>query len=148
MTERDVQLIMLREGVINPIRELVLFNYLYNYAWEADVLRITKAGYFYEYEIKVTKSDFKADMKKVSKHSHLNQRLPLMPNRFCYVCPVGVIFKHEVPDYAGLIWVNDRSISEQKKIPLLHKTKVTDRFRAVVTRTAYNRMWKMIGEDG
>jgi len=146
VTEREVQILMLLQGVVRPLRDLVLFNYLYRYAWEADVLKVTKAGYFYEYEIKVTHRDFIADMKKVAKHSHLNMRLKLMPNRFCYVCPPGLINKDEVPEYAGLIWISGSGVTEQKKIPLLHKTKVTDKFRAAVIKTSYNRMWRMIGD--
>ena len=38
------------------------------YGWEADFLSVTRAGYTHEYEIKVTKADFRADAVKTEKH--------------------------------------------------------------------------------
>ena len=40
--------------------------YLYN--WESDFLSVTKAGRVHEYEIKISRSDFKADAAKTEKH--------------------------------------------------------------------------------
>jgi len=44
----------------------------YVFAWESDFFSMTPSGYFYEIEVKVTKADFKADAKKVSKHRFLS----------------------------------------------------------------------------
>lgn len=44
----------------------------YVFSWESDFFSMTPSGFAYEVEIKVTKSDFKADSKKVSKHRFLS----------------------------------------------------------------------------
>lgn len=44
------------------------------------------------------------------------------PNRFFFACPVGLVEVHEVPKYAGLLYVMDSGeIRVIKKAPLLHK---------------------------
>ena len=45
-------------------RSFVLPNYTPHAWWESDVFEITAAGYFVEYEVKISVSDFKADAKK------------------------------------------------------------------------------------
>ena len=35
--------------------------YIFSNSWESDYLSLTKSGYFYEGEVKVSRSDFKAD---------------------------------------------------------------------------------------
>ena len=94
---------------------------------EADLLSVTKAGFVYEHEIKISRADFKNDFKhKEEKHVWMrdakklkgeclrhvfsNQRwlrntkaVPLhCPNYFIYVCPKDLIAVKEVPEYAGL----------------------------------------------
>lgn len=47
-----------------------------------------------------------------------------IPNRFYYACPAGLITEHDLPGYAGLIWVDDKGRAKViKKAPLLHKLK-------------------------
>ena len=76
--------------------------------FEADILEITKAGYSYEYEVKVSRADFKKDVEKrkydVKKYDLLTgcERV----NYFSYVVPEGLISADEVPEFAGLIYVN------------------------------------------
>jgi hypothetical protein len=71
MTERDIQIglylhLVHRKGIPNiwPNTDKLT-------GYEADLLAVTKAGYAYEYEIKRTKSDFRADKKKLQKHASL-----------------------------------------------------------------------------
>jgi hypothetical protein len=154
----------------------VLMNtYIYN--WESDYFGVSKSGYTYEIEIKVSRSDFFADFKKKKKHrmlqlaregrsflttrgytrysydykdwqgnvkrretvsmdvpdeNHKNVKLLstdvrfpkiVVPNRFYYAVPEGLIDKKEVPDYAGLIYVDDFSIKKIKEAPFLTKRK-------------------------
>lgn len=50
---------------------------LFVFGWESDKLLWTKAGYIYEFEIKISRSDYKNDFKhKVEKHVLLNSALP------------------------------------------------------------------------
>jgi len=110
---------------------------------EYDVVGINKNDYVYEYEIKQSRADFKADFKKVSKHIKLESRKAyrmvdiwkqgkrtgeqykqvLIPNRFFYVCNENMIKIEEIPEYAGLIYVKDGVFWEVKGAPLLHREK-------------------------
>lgn len=89
-----------------------------NYYWsvfECDILHVSAAGYTTEYEIKVTRSDFQADFEKetlfsshfsvprgsIKKHDRIKEGR--RTNRFIFVVPANLIDKTEVPDYAGLV---------------------------------------------
>ena len=112
--------------------------------WECDVFELTKAGYFREYEIKVTKRDFLADAAKFqagpvwkagklnkavgSKHGLLEGKHVCGPAQFWFVTPEGMLTLDEVPWWAGLIEVSYRRKRwrerEVKKAPRLHDTKL------------------------
>lgn len=104
--------------------------------WESDSLFITRSGYIYECEIKISKGDFKHDFKKKKKHLILEgeDNSEQSPNYFYYVVPKDLISVDEVPEYAGLIYVdisydsngkiNGYPISFVKTAPLIHKNKV------------------------
>lgn len=117
---------------------------------EADVLGVSSTGYIYEYEVKISRSDFKAEFRnKIDKHKRLSTReshkvydiripgsLKLsgekeirihIPNRFFFACPEGLIKPEEVPEYAGLVYVYPYDVKVIKKAPLLHKIKVNSK---------------------
>lgn len=50
-----------------------LFN-SYIYGWECDYFSVSNSGYAYEVEVKLTKSDFKADFRKTDKHEKIASR--------------------------------------------------------------------------
>jgi hypothetical protein len=110
-------------------KKYVLEN-LYVFNWESDKLIETRSGLIYEFEIKISRSDFKNDFKKKNKHVILEGKethIPTFdkiesiykeryeknylvshfkkPNYFYYAVPDGLITVDEVPDYAGLIYV-------------------------------------------
>lgn len=110
-------------------QKYVLEN-LYVFKWESDKLIETRSGLIYEFEIKVTRSDFKNDFKKEDKHVILEgkkEHLPAYdkvldrwkslheeyyrtsrykkPNYFYYAVPEGMISVDEVPEYAGLVYI-------------------------------------------
>lgn len=135
------------------------------FQWESDVFGLTKSGYSVEIEVKVSKSDFRADFKKQDKHyllkhhkrennvfsrtekpsqylidetgKYMYKKHPYefcsvkfskthnkIPNRFYYACPEGLISVDLIPDYAGLIYINDDGgFTTIKNAPLLHKFK-------------------------
>lgn len=118
---------------------------------ECDVLSISKSNYIYEYEIKISRGDFKKDFTK-KKHEHIiNEKFTRKrkgetqyntANYFFYVVPFGLIAEEEVPEYAGLIYFNeDLSFDVIKKAKLLHKTKATDSF---IRKVAHNLSCKLI----
>ncbi len=132
------------------------FENVYIYDWECDHFSVTGSGYAYEIEVKVSKSDFKADFQKPKHHffKHIKNGYSIVnkgrgsfwikdeliehsniepkqisfkncPNVFYFACPVGLIEAHEIPKYAGLIYVMDNGEARVvKKAPYIHKDKV------------------------
>lgn len=116
---------------------------------ETDLFVVKSSNRFcYDIEIKVTKSDFKADFKKKFKHTILQEGcliskyntyrtnmegkrvrykqgapIPMQrPNRFYFAVPKDLILKSEVPKYAGLFYIHKNGRVEKiKEAPLLHK---------------------------
>ena len=117
------------------------------YTGESDYLAITKKGHIVEYEIKTDHWDFERDFKdrgnKLRRHEILSELTELgimqkkMPNQFYFVCPRDVIKLEEVPEYAGLMYVDyspklvHGNVQPMtilvKKAPLLHDMICSDR---------------------
>ncbi len=107
--------------------------YIFKRDWESDFFVQKDNGYAYEFEIKISRSDFFNDKKKVEKHLILetgiyhskgwqstwnnetkcfdheekatDQEHTFRPNKFFYVVPEGLISAFEIPKYAGLMYV-------------------------------------------
>ena len=118
-TEYDIQeIIKLR--YFNPNSIKYTMENLTVFPWESDILLVTKSMYAYEFEIKISRSDFKNDFKhKKQKHLFLEGKTDVDnygrkihggPNYFYYVCPENMVEASEVPDYAGLIYVKEGTI--------------------------------------
>lgn len=118
---------------------------------ECDVISVSKSDYIYEYEIKISRADFKKDFIK-EKHTHIlnekftyirkGEQLWRVCNYFNYVVPKDLISLDEVPEYAGLIYVNeDFTFEIIKKPKLLHKTGATEGF---IRQLAHNLSCKLI----
>lgn len=121
----------------------------YFFEWESDFFTLTSSGYSVEVEVKVSKADFKKDFThKQDKHRIFSKRnkhavclkhgwststiTPIkfvnpkekLPNKFYYACPPNLISVGEVPEYAGLLYVNKYgSCDVVKQAPFLHKNK-------------------------
>jgi len=95
---------------------------------ESDLISVTKAGYINEYEIKLTRSDFRADFKK-HKHNRLKNNLKQWRSCFWFVAPVGLIKLGEIPDYAGHIEVRERRAGSLRQI-ICFERKRAKRFKA------------------
>jgi len=97
---------------------------------EADLLGVRSSGYAEEFEIKISRSDYKADAKKRCKHYFYSCAKRLMdvkykyvPNKFSYVLADG-IDPNPIPEYAGMYIVKSNGTIECVKYPpLLHKEK-------------------------
>lgn len=99
--------------------DIIIPNF-YHGAYEMDLFKLTKSGQLYEYEIKISRSDFFADAKKnwsgkLSKHELIRQHKHC--NRFFYVVPEGLISIGECPDFAGLIYNKDTKFTIVKDAP-------------------------------
>lgn len=65
------------------------------------------------FEIKISRQDFLKDIKVF----HEKQKKALeVSNKFYYVCPWGLIEKHEVPDFVGLQYVDSANTIKIKKL--------------------------------
>ena len=126
---------------------------LYVFSWESDKLLKTRAGYFYEFEIKISRADYKNDFKnKRYKHNILGSCFSdghKKPNYFYYAVPEGLIDVSEVPEYAGLVYILDDSVLSFshiriiKKAPLLHKEKYDDGQLGLGEKFYYNMVnWR------
>ena len=107
--EEDIQITLSRYFMSQSNIKYIAEN-LYIYTWESDLWIMTKSDITYEFEIKISKADFKNDFKhKTEKHALLenkNNHL-IKPNYFYYAVPENLIKEEDVPEYAGLIYMKD-----------------------------------------
>lgn len=120
---------------------------LYLGKWEADILEITKSGYLYEFEVKISRKDFKIDAEKVESYGKRRRKYDVLKagervNYFSYIVPDGLISPEEVPEWAGLIYArvyddrvcigfdkDDDPIFEDRKAVFLSTVKPAKRLR-------------------
>ena len=120
---------------------------------ECDIISVNSGGNLCEFEIKISASDFKADFKKVFKHTTLKsgpyakvskkgEVTHLACSYFTYVCPACLIREDQIPPYAGLIWIHaDGRIDHKIKAPMLHKFKADP---AIIKKIAHNLTQKQL----
>lgn len=89
------------------------------YSWECDFWLLDTKGMAREFEIKISKDDFKKDAKK-EKHAGQAEK---GPNFFYYVCPRGLIQPEEINKNYGLIWIWEGTLTAEikKRATCLHK---------------------------
>ena len=157
-TERTIQSRLMRD---RHWRGLTLPNYTPPNWFECDVFELTDAGFFREYEIKLTVSDFKADARKsqrrkgvdVFKRDLLGEPIQTKgPVQFWYVTPVGLLTPQMLPPWAGLIEISLRPPDlrypqcfeskehEVVKAPRLHNEKANERIRLAALVCCYWRL--------
>lgn len=131
-------------------RDVVLSNFFAG-SYEMDVFRLTDKGIIYEYEIKISRADFKKDFKKAGKHSLMVTK-KCYCNRFYFVTPEDLVHQNEIPDYAGLIYYTDHEAEAGKTnfrnpgsarivkvAPLIHKEKAGHDIYKSISRKLYFR---------
>ena len=128
MQTNDIKFVLMK-SLYEKSKGIFCSNYQGMGFSECDVIRITKSDLVYEYEIKTSRSYFKADFKKEYKHNRLSGRIdkdkeyikwsghPGRPNYFFYVCSENLIKESEIPQYAGLIYIQGKDINIIKKPP-------------------------------
>ena len=139
---------------------------------ESDFLLKTKSGYWYEAEIKISLSDFKADFKKKEKHQILENGFKIWkswkynpltkekieynkevktkrPNYFTYAVPwyLEEQVKPLLPKYAGLLVLDENGyiLRESVKAPKLHSEKYSDESLRLTEKFYYN--WRTCRQD-
>lgn len=162
LTEKVVQSLIMRD---RWVKNFCLPGYTPAGWWECDVFQITEAGYWVEFEVKLTLADFKRDSEKSRevyprpyvfgvqaekelKHTVLERAADRGPCQFYYVAPVGVIPLAQLPAWAGLIELqqNGTALYERAptvKAPRRHKNKVTDELRQAALTTCYWRFHRL-----
>ena len=116
---------------------------LFVFSWESDFLLKTKAGYWYEVEVKISRADFKNDRKhKSEKYDILEGRTEgLKPNYFSYCVPKELLDKVRdlIPDYAGICTVDDHGQILLVRCPdQLHGEKLSDESLHLLEKFYYN----------
>jgi hypothetical protein len=163
MTAKEIEKVLI-QNLADRAFPIYLRNYSNQGFSDADVFGVSNSGYMYEYEIKVSRSDFVADIKnKYCKHRLLKEKEAIhtfnkwkkgkiteetydrivIPNKFYYSCPVGLINKDDIPDYSGLIYIDENNkYIEIKSAPLLHHYKANEIiYKNVATILSQRNMW-------
>ena len=102
--------------------------------WESDVIAVTSAYYWHEYEIKVTRTDYRRDFEKNKKHEsyasedaiELDRFLIPKPKSFTFVVPKGLLEGIDVPSHCGVIEVYETKydgyeLGDERPAPNLRK---------------------------
>lgn len=123
------------------------------------MVSVTANDFICEYEIKISRSDFRKDLLK-SRHARLTniRKTQLEPingwwqneqrlgaNYLYYVTPADMIAVDEVPDHAGLMVVLNGYMFPRilRNAPRLHSTKMSERQRAWLERSLTARYWHL-----
>ena len=164
LTEHLIQRVIMRQRYR---QSFCLPNYTPRGWWECDVFEVTKAGYFREYEIKLSLSDFKADKRKCRRVWHRGMvfkqdRLSAGadsggPVQFYYVTPPGMLCPAPVlncnpdatvPAWAGLMEVHSVNgwlrLEAVKRAPRLHQEKFAEKRLEHARTVPYYRMHDLL----
>jgi hypothetical protein len=121
MGTKEIQQAIAKMQVLK-FHQIVCENFTPLFKWEMDVMSINKAGMMFEFEVKVSRSDFKADAKKGKQtfYSGEGQLKRWAPNYFSYVCPKDLIKLNEIGSASGLYYIDSANIIEIRKPKKLH----------------------------
>lgn len=129
------------------------------FGWEADVVGVLRSGFISEFEVKVSRADFKAEARKAHRglltnpmqKTFFGERRHPRPNYFYYTVPSGLIQPDEVPDHAGLLYVEKEvrssalyygTVKIAKPARRLHSEKLADSQREQLMRAVNERYWR------
>lgn len=128
----------------NPVINLIVPNVYWSmFLYELDLLILTKSGYAYEVEIKVSKQDLNNDLNK--KHQHSSKKI-----KYLYFAIPEKLLKHEhlIPEKAGILVIkknrNDKYYcSLYRKPTMLNNYKFTNDERYQIARLGTIRIWNL-----
>jgi hypothetical protein len=156
MKETDRITLLLLKWLIDRRTGYVITHYYLRSSYECDVMVLSESGYITEYEIKISKADFRNDFKKGHKKywyddkynpqpKHFNKHNQIKEgnrtNKFYFVTPIGLLDKEEIPEHAGLIEVGKKYYNTKliKRARWLHKRKVNDKIFKDLIDKFYHR---------
>ena len=142
MNESKMQAILMDYVMEKKRHQFAIPNLTSLYRWEADLISATRAWFVHEFEIKISKSDFVADSKKIWKHLQLKTDYKgwRSPNYFWYAINGFTVEVEDVPEYAGLLQIKWHEnfkrydVTVIKSAPRLHLKKMTEKERMNVNR--------------
>ena len=116
---------------------------------EMDVMEITATNMMREYEVKLTRADFRADAKKEAEGERKYTRLMLGdtrgPARFWYVVPAGLNVRDCLPEWAGLIEIDARlRLRQVVKAARLHREPADPVVREHARNACYRRYHRLL----
>jgi len=82
--------------------------------YEADLLAITRHGYAHEYEIKISLSDFRADLKKKHKHASLSGNTKTIPSPYYPAWGPETVYVMADTQKTGEYMLNDECFPENR----------------------------------
>lgn len=136
MTTPEMEIALSR--YFNPRRNLIVPNISWGmFNHECDLLVVTKAGYAYEIEIKVSKADLIKDAHK--RHNHQSKKISQL-----YFAIPEKLLKHTeyIPERAGIITVHEGGFCHLlRQAQKAHAYKFTPEERFNVARLATMRIW-------
>lgn len=112
--------------------------YFFSDEYEADAIHFLENGHCWEFEIKIKKFDFFNDFDKTQKHENLKNGVQCA-NRFYYVTPFDLLDVKDIPEYAGLIEVNENRVRIKKVAKVLHSNLINPAFH-------FDRIYKKLRE--
>jgi hypothetical protein len=150
MSERSMQDALYIE--CSRVRHRLIVPNVQVFGWESDLVSVTANDFIVEYEIKISRKDFKKDVEKYRhqvlrrlRHAPIPGWLPdgrrLGAAYLYYVVTPDIVKLEEVPEHAGLMVVNGM-VETIKKAPKLHTTKITSGQRQWLERSLTARFWK------
>jgi hypothetical protein len=161
MTERHAQN-ALYDWLLRKGTKLCCPNYTPEGWFECDMWAVTDAGYATEFEIKLTRADFKKDAEKIeklnwkdrrsgktprTKYARLHLADNQVPNKFFYVTPAGLVKPEEIPEWAGHIELDEKRHRIRPRVaknaPQLHKEKVDSKVVDHCKSVFYYRFWSL-----
>lgn len=135
----DIEIAVAR--LFNPRVNIIVPNITWGmgFDYELDMLILTKSGYGYEIEIKISKSDFLADMKK--RHFHDSKKI----KKFYYAMPDYLLKKCEqhIPDDCGIIGISNGRATITREAKIRNKFKFTTTDMLNLARLGTMRIWTL-----
>lgn len=142
-TGKDIQRIICKREVLS--HKVVCENIELLLTAEMDVAALSKNDMLTEYEVKISRSDFRADAqkRKWKFYTAIGQDGDkYRPNYFYYACPPDLIKVEDVPDFAGLIYVSEDSFYIVKKAKRLHPNRCDrEKLLTKICRVQSERMY-------